>query len=220
MGEYKSIGCLVVCYNEEPTLPRLLDGLLTFLDADQIWLCDDGSTDRSVEISEGKGVSVIKNTGKKGYVNNLSNGLQKLVGKKNYKWVIYLDADGEHRPSDVKKILDSRTNETALIIGERDFVPRISEKIVNKIMKVLVDANDVFSGLKLVNLSRARLKENPMPWLYGVDLIEFQKSAVVSSVPIEISPRTSESRLGNTMVVNLKISLCFIWFLCRFQWLK
>ena len=85
-----------------------------------VFVVDDGSTDQTAEVlSSMKGITVL------GHPQNLGKGAALKTGfaaaLKVSDWVITLDADGQHKPEDIKILTAAVTKEKrAIIIGARE----------------------------------------------------------------------------------------------------
>ncbi len=84
-----------------------------------VFVVDDGSTDNTAEI-----LSSMKNITVLTHQHNLGKGAALRTGfkaaQKNCDWAITLDADGQHKPEDVKNLLERVTsNQRPIIIGTR-----------------------------------------------------------------------------------------------------
>jgi glycosyltransferase involved in cell wall biosynthesis len=97
---------------------------LIFFSSDQLLLADDGSTDRTVNVAKKKGIRIIKgkkNIGK-GFI--LTNAFNIIIQKfPNVKWVISIDADGQHDPSDIPHFLNTIESypEVRILVGKRNY---------------------------------------------------------------------------------------------------
>ena len=91
------VSIIIPAYNEETgikdTLEKLIDG--KYHEKYEIIIVDDGSTDKTKEISESFPVRVITHTVNKGYGAALKTGIRKSTTDK----IVFMDSDGQHDPS-------------------------------------------------------------------------------------------------------------------------
>jgi dolichyl-phosphate beta-glucosyltransferase len=91
----RSLSIVIPAYNEEKRLPATLDRVLEWLDRQglefrELIVVDDGSSDRTAAIAEGRGgVRVLRNPGNRGKGYAVRNGMLEAGGE----WVLYSDAD-------------------------------------------------------------------------------------------------------------------------------
>ena len=104
-------------YNEEKNIAKIIVGLKKI--ADQIIVCDDGSTDLTSRIAESLGVTVIKHPKNVGYGSAIRSIFLK-AREINAECLVTIDADGQHRVEDVNKVINQISNgESDIVIGSR-----------------------------------------------------------------------------------------------------
>jgi glycosyltransferase involved in cell wall biosynthesis len=111
---------LVACiaaYNEEKTIASVLVKAMKHVD--KVIVCDDGSTDMTGEIASRLGAEVIrheKNRGKGAALKTMFTYVKQL----NPDVVITLDADGQHDPDEIPRLLKPIIGgEAEMVIGSR-----------------------------------------------------------------------------------------------------
>ena len=113
---------LIPTYNNEKTLEKVLLNCLDLVPAQQIFVINDGATDRTSEILAKyqetlNSIGYKQNKGK-GYA--LRQGFTKAI-ECGYTHVITIDSDGQHYPSDIPNLLAaSLENPNAVIMGSRN----------------------------------------------------------------------------------------------------
>ena len=88
-------------YNEEKNIAKIIVQLKKV--ADQIIVCDDGSTDLTSRIAESLGAIVIKHPKNLGY----GNAIRSIFLKSreiNSEVLVTIDADGQHKIEDIEKV--------------------------------------------------------------------------------------------------------------------
>lgn len=79
-------------------------------------MVDDGSTDGTREVVENLGARVIENQCGKGYVGAIRTGFREVNGD----IVVTLDADGEHDPYDIPRLIFPILEMRANLVLEKD----------------------------------------------------------------------------------------------------
>ena len=123
MGRLQSmlLSCLVPVYNEESTLPQLMEKLLVLPGQLQIIAIDDASTDQSSRIlkslaDEGK-ITLIRHEVNQGKGAAIRSGLKLAEGL----YTVIQDADLEYDPEDILKMLGvARENDAEAVFGSRN----------------------------------------------------------------------------------------------------
>jgi glycosyltransferase involved in cell wall biosynthesis len=168
---------IVACipaYNEEDTIARIV--LLTKKYVDRVVVCDDGSSDLTGEIAQELGASLIKHEARKGYgaaIGDLFTEAQKLGAE----IIVSLDADGQHDPTEIPKLIEPIVNgEAEVVIGSRfleeenNHVPRLRRLGIDAITRLtsaasgipLGDAQSGFRAYSIDTLKRLELRESGM----------------------------------------------------------
>lgn len=115
----KEVIIVIPAYNEENnTLPLIknIQGKITEAD---ILVVDDGSIDRTARMAEKAGAIVVRLPFNMGYGAALQTGF-KYALMKRYRYVVQMDADGQHDPDSIKTLLDEIKKEDAdVVIGSR-----------------------------------------------------------------------------------------------------
>ena len=96
------ISIVLPAYNEEQSISSVLDDLLALRKDDEIIVVDDGSTDNTYAVAKASGVRVIRHPYNKGYGAALKTGLREAQADV----VVFLDADGQHSPADIERIVE------------------------------------------------------------------------------------------------------------------
>ncbi len=118
----KDVSILVPVFNEEHTLPRIMDALALRCGEAQIIYIDDGSRDRSLEIlrqkARGTDVILTKENGGKG------SAIRMGREHANRPFTIIQDADLEYDPGEIELLLHTaRAHEGAIVFGSRFLKP-------------------------------------------------------------------------------------------------
>lgn len=111
----KSFTIVIPAFNEEGGLGDVLDGLRTSFPSTQILVVNDGSTDTTAEVASAKGVEVISHQHNRGYGASLKTGARAANGD----YVLFCDADGQHTPIDVGRLI-AAAPEYEMVVGARD----------------------------------------------------------------------------------------------------
>ena len=107
----------IPAYNEEKNIGKIIVGLEKI--ADEIIVCNDGSSDLTSEISKKMGVIVVNHSKNLGY----GAGIRSIFLKAREieaDVLITFDADGQHRIDDIQQVIDPiLNNESDIVIGSR-----------------------------------------------------------------------------------------------------
>mgnify|MGYP001387669314 FL=1 len=195
---------IVPAYNEENSISNIIRDLKNYSD---VIVVDDNSSDKTYSLAKKNDVFLIKNKKNLGYEKSLSIGLFKAI-ELNYDYAITFDADGEHLTSDCKKFKELILSGYDLILGNRSYVSRLSEKIGKVIFKSKWGIKDPCCGFKGYNLKK--VKELNCFERYrsvGTDLSLslISKKSKFINVDIKSAKRKGSSKFGNRITGNYKI---------------
>lgn len=110
-----SLSIILPAKNEAAALERILPALRNQYPAAEIIVVDDGSTDKTANICHACKVNVISHSYSKGNGAAIKTGARAAAGE----ILVFMDADGQHRPEDVQLLLDKLQNGYDMVIGSR-----------------------------------------------------------------------------------------------------
>lgn len=109
---------IVPAYNEEVALPDVLAELAAYMPSCDVLVVDDGSSDHTADVARRAGVAVVTLPFNLGVGGALRAGFRYAVSF-GYDRGIQFDADGQHDPKEVKKLLDALDAGADMAIGNR-----------------------------------------------------------------------------------------------------
>ena len=111
---------LIPIFNHSATLKKVVEGVLVY--CDHVVVVDDGSTDANIaDLITGLGVKLLAHDCNMGKGAALRTGAQ-YVESQGGKYIITLDADGQHHPEDISQFIPHITEKIDnIIIGTRHF---------------------------------------------------------------------------------------------------
>lgn len=204
---------VIPVFNEQESLPGFLHQLEDFCTEHQfsVILVNDASTDSTGEILKSfqrEEFSIITHKVNRGYGGALKTGIRAA----NSQYVITMDADGQHRLSDVlhlyNEICDSRAD---MIIGSRRSQhPRSRFRSIGKYfirnftrIYMKVEVQDINSGMKIYNSSIVqkliRFAPDGMAFSDVITLVFINLKYYIKEIEIQTLPRT-----GGRSTINYK----------------
>jgi glycosyltransferase involved in cell wall biosynthesis len=219
--ELKERSPIIACipaYNEEKTIAKVI--LKTKKYVDKVIVCDDGSTDMTAEIAEAIGAKVIKHERNKGYGAALAS-LFKAAREENASAMITLDADLQHNPDDIPKILSSIIKgEADIVIGSRFLdgkgkLPKyrsLGIKVITKLTKHVSykDITDAQSGFRAYSREAIHSiipSEQGMGASTEILLRAKEHGLRIKEIPIEIKYDVEKPSTQNPILHGLDVVL-------------
>lgn len=208
MGRFK-IAILICSYNEEKTIRNVV---LEASKIGKVFLVDDCSQDKTKEKISDLNIYYYKNNRNIGYERSLERGF-KIVLKKNYDFLITMDADGQHEIKSVKKII-SRIKNFDILIGSRKKKNNLLEKILSFFSNKYLGIDDILCGLKAYRLRKFLKDKNKLKNIIGTKYLFYGIINNLSISQVEISCKKREvgkSRYYSNIFNYIKIfKLIFI----------
>ena len=206
------------CYNEADNIPSFFPELLTFAHEKnfQVIAVNDGSSDQSAELLADFAktypiLTVITHKLNRGYGAALKTGLFAV----KTEFAITIDADGQHRLSDVIKVFESIQNTNAdMIVGSRQnnqsgACRTLGKTLIKLFAKSLLKlpVKDLNSGMKCYRMSETReylsLCPDTMAFSDVILLLMVNDRKLVLETPIEVLARTAgKSTIGLKSAIN------------------
>jgi glycosyltransferase involved in cell wall biosynthesis len=116
---YRSTLVVIPAYNAARSLGRVLEQIREVSPHLAVLVVDDGSTDRTEAVAEIGKAAVVRHEHNMGKGEALRTGFTEFL-KRGYKAVITLDADGQHSPAEIPKLMETWLKERAdIVIGTR-----------------------------------------------------------------------------------------------------
>ncbi|MDR9817364.1 MAG: glycosyltransferase family 2 protein [Candidatus Methanoculleus thermohydrogenotrophicum] len=114
----KGIRTLVAmpAYNEEAAIAKTVLGARRHADA--VLVVDDGSTDETVAIAEALGAIVVRHATNRGYGGALQT-IFATAREMGAEELVIIDADGQHDPEDIPRLLSELRSGNDVVIGSR-----------------------------------------------------------------------------------------------------
>lgn len=160
-GGALSVCALIAAFNEGATVGRVVEGIRPF--TRHILVVDDGSSDGTAERAAAAGAQVVRHDTNRGKGAAVRTGLAEvLIGP--WTHVLLIDADLQHDPADVPKLLAAAAG-CEVVLAERTFVKGAmptaryySNRIGSRILSGFIglEVADSQSGFRLVQAARLR----------------------------------------------------------------
>lgn len=148
------IGAVVPAYQAEPSIGAVVRGTLAILP--EVLVIDDGSSDATADEARRAGATVVSFPENRGKGAALRHAFELLFGR-GIEAVVTLDADGQHLPDEIPRLLE-RMGDADLVVGGRAHlfsqmspVRRASNRFSSMAISLMagVRLGDVQSGFRL-----------------------------------------------------------------------
>jgi len=201
MKNKTKVSVIIPAYNEEMTLSCVVKKVFESLKGEcrfEVIVVDDGSLDNTFKVANNSGALVIRHNRNMGQGAALKSGLKLASGD----IVVMLDADGQHDPAEIPKLIDPiLRNEADLVIGSRylggnsGFGPirELLDKLFLFFIRILTnskltDSQSMFRGIRREVFKNISLHADYT--ISGELIIKAKKMGLrITEVPIHVSRR-------------------------------
>jgi glycosyltransferase involved in cell wall biosynthesis len=217
----------IPAWNEEDNLPAVLDGLRAAIPDADVLVVDDGSTDRTAEISRAHGAKVYSLGSNQGLRVGVAAGFRWAL-EHEYAFCGRVDADGQHPPAELARLLALvRAGQCDVAVGSR-FVSgdgyaayryspsgprRLGTALLRRSMGLVLSRpfGDATSGLYAVNRKALPLLADQ--FTSGAPEVEAlirvsEAGLRLEEVPVDMAPRAGgKSKLRGSKALKLVLTV-------------
>jgi glycosyltransferase involved in cell wall biosynthesis len=215
----------IPAWNEEASVGSVIEGLRKGLPAADVLVVDDGSTDATGERARSAGAVVASMPFNQGLGAALQTGYLYAL-RQGYDFCAHLDADGQHPPSEVARLLEEVYADRAdLVIGSRyrdrssphsdDYKPTLSRRIGTSLFRFFLTLatrqrfTDTTSGMRAANRRvMALFSESYSPDFAEIESLQL---AVREGLRVEEVPVRMLERIGGRSFLTPLKSAFFIF---------
>jgi glycosyltransferase involved in cell wall biosynthesis len=228
----------IPAWNEEESLPEVLDELRAGLPSADVLVVDDGSTDRTAAIAAEQGAHVLSFGENRGLRAGIAAGYRE-ADDRGYSYCGRVDADGQHPVDELRRLLELvRTDQCDVAVGSRfaegegygadRYAPsrtrRFGIGLLQSAMHVRLGRpfHDPTSGMAAVN--RKAMPIMAQPYASGAPeveaLLRLKRAGLrVDEVAVHMRERShGESKLQGKKAVKLVLTV--VGTLLFFRWLR
>lgn len=203
MNNTPAISIILPAKNEAKNLPTFLPKLIALYPNAEILLINDGSSDDTAKIASETGVKVIS------HPYSMGNGAAVKTGARNAQGdiLVIMDADGQHNPEDIAKLLETLNQGYDMAVGARrpsshaSLFRRAANGFYNKLASMMTGhkIEDLTSGFRAVKANQFRrflyLLPNGFSYPTTSTMAFFRSAFPVAYVPIHAGKRDGKSHI-------------------------
>jgi len=198
-----NISIILPAKNEAEHLDNLLPRVIQHYPDAEIIVVNDGSTDNTLDICNKYNIKVVSHPYAKGNGAAVKTGAKAATGEV----LVFMDADGQHNPGDIEKLMEKYHSGFHMVVGARDFKSQASifrglaNKLYNFIGSWMVghSIRDLTSGFRIVNAKKFRqflfLLPNGFSYPTTITMSFFRAGYSVGYLPINVSNRVGKSHI-------------------------
>jgi len=197
------VSIVIPAKNEAASLPALLEQLRAVGEWREIIVVDDGSNDKTAAVAEAAGCVVPRHPYSKGNGAAIKTGARTASGDV----VVFMDADGQHDPADIQRLLDRINEGYDLVVGARQRGSQASvgrglaNGLYNRLATYMTGhkVEDLTSGFRAVRADKFReflyLLPNGFSYPTTSTMAFFRAGYSVAYEPIHAAQRVGKSHI-------------------------
>lgn len=200
---FKDLIILIPAYNEQKNLQKVIK---KFKKLSQILVVNDYSNDRTYDIAKKNSDYVVNNKKRLGYDKTLRAGISFIINNLKKKYILTVDADGQHKEKFIEKFLQAIKRKD-IVIGKRDIFNRKIEKEISRESFAKFKISDPLSGMKCYKIKSIKnyfsgLKKNSdylgmffFKWIFDLKIV---------NINISVNKKNKISSMGESKFIEKK----------------
>ena len=197
------LSIVIPAKNEAIALGGLLEELRSAQPEAEIIVVDDGSNDHTAAIVESCQCILVRHPYSKGNGAAIKSGVRRASGD----WILCMDADGQHQPSDIAKLLTKMDEGYDMVVGSRNHAGQaglhrsLANGFYNKFSSWMTGQQilDLTSGFRVFRADKFRefvyLLPNGFSYPTTSTMAFFRAGYSVGYVPISVQRRIGKSHV-------------------------
>ncbi|TXJ08704.1 MAG: glycosyltransferase family 2 protein [Acinetobacter sp.] len=198
-----NISIVLPAKNESAAIGQTIQEIVALRIAHEIIVVNDGSTDSTQEVAEQAGAKVVSHPYSKGNGAAIKTGARTATGE----IIIFMDADGQHSPQDIPRLIEKIQQGYDLVVGARQkgsqaSVGRgVANRLYNNLATYMTEhkVEDLTSGFRAVRADKFRefiyLLPNGFSYPTTSTMAFFRAGYSVSYIPIHAAKRIGKSHI-------------------------
>lgn len=198
------LAIVIPAYNEEATISTVISDIRKY---GLPVVVNDASTDQTFTAAKSAGAEVVTHKKNLGYDKALDSGFKK-AHELGCKYVITMDADGQHDASMIRGFLNLLRENNDVVIGIRDRRQRFSEHLFAFVTKYFYNIQDPLCGMKGYRMHvYEKLGHFDSYGSIGTELAIFaaRKNFIISQLKVLTKDRVGKPRFGSILKSNYVI---------------
>lgn len=197
------ISVVLPAKNEAAAIGAVVEGIRARLPDAEIIVVNDGSDDETAAVARAAGACVVDHPYSMGNGAAVKSGARAAAGA----ILVFMDADGQHDPADIPRLLDKLDEGYDMVVGARDAASQasvgrsVANRFYNRLASYMTGQRiaDLTSGLRAARAQRFRefihLLPNGFSYPTTSTMAFFRAGYPVAYIPIKAARRIGTSHV-------------------------
>ena len=203
MNEQKTVTIIIPALNEQAGLNITIRKILEINRNYNILVIDDGGHEEYLFLNKFENIKIIRHNTTKGNGAAIKTGARAAKGD----ILVFMDADGQHDPADITRLLEKLDEGYDMVVGARDstsqasFARKLANGFYNKLASYVTGhkIEDLTSGFRAVRADKFKeflyLLPNGFSYPTTSTMAFFRAGYSVAYIPIKAAPRIGKSHI-------------------------
>ncbi|HSW54821.1 MAG TPA: glycosyltransferase family 2 protein [Ignavibacteriaceae bacterium] len=231
MIDDKKIVVIIPAFNEEESLPKVINDIPDFVD--EIIVANNGSTDKTVEVAKESGATVVTEI-ERGYGAACLKAIEYIKDKnlsadrQDYDIVVFLDGDYSDYPEEMALVVEPIIKDDyelvigSRMVGKREKGAMLPQAIFgNWLAAFLIKLfwnyrfTDLgpFRAIKYSSLLQLNLQDRNFGWTVEMQIKAAKQKMKTTEVPVSYRKRIGESKVTGTIKGTVKASVKILYLI-------
>lgn len=226
MIDDKKIVVIIPAFNEEQSLPKVINEIPDFVD--EIVVADNGSNDNTVAVAKKSGATVVTEI-ERGYGAACLKAVD-YIKNKSYDIIVFLDGDYSDHPQEMNLVVEPIIkNDFDLVIGSRMLGKRekgamlpqaifgnwLATFLIKLFWKYHFTDLGPFRAIKYSSLLKLNMQDRNFGWTVEMQIKAAKQKMKTTEVPVSYRKRIGKSKVTGTLKGTIKASVKILYLIFR-----
>lgn len=234
MYQNKRVVAIIPARDEAQAIKKVIEGLWDLIDKkgskiiDDIVVCNNGSNDKTADISRQAGATVV-NQARPGYGIACLTALEETI---NAEILLFIDGDHAFRAPQALPLIASIAKGADLSIGSRKlghtkkhaltlpqrFGNRLASSLIRILWQQTVTDLGPFRAVSQEALQRLSMEDETYGWTIEMQIKAIQLGMRIEEHPVDTYPRIGKSKVSGTIKGSIGAGIGILSMIARLRW--
>ncbi|MEQ8702344.1 MAG: glycosyltransferase family 2 protein [Phaeodactylibacter sp.] len=223
MTSPEQIWVIIPAYNEGPVIEQVVSKVIA-TGFPHVLVIDDGSKDDTARQARNAGARVLSHPINRGAGAAAQTGLA-YARRRGWPYVVQIDADGQHHPEDIHRLVAAQVKTDAdIVLGSRFLSPSPgippTRIFYNRISNILTNTfckrsySDTQTGFRMLNhraIRNLRLRLDGFGYCSEMIVQAEEKGLIIAEAPIQVTYTDYSLNKGQDLLMGITTAIDLLW---------